>query len=106
MSRTYQSLYQNEVRAIELTIDDNTGTDWEPSAAYTTVFKVDRKNYTNKQTTTTVVAEQAAMTQADKVYTVIGTATTSACGDYQIYWKIRKGRYTYYHVTDLEVLKP
>lgn len=104
--RTYQSLYQNEVRAVELTIDDDTGTTWVPSAAYTKIERIDRKNYRGLQTTTEVVAEQAAMSQSNRVYTVVGTMVTSACGDYQLTWRIRKGRYTYYHVTDLEVFKP
>ena len=34
---TYQSFYQNEVRALELTINDQDGYSFSPSGAYTQI---------------------------------------------------------------------
>jgi len=92
---TYQTLYQNEIRAVELTINDQDGIDFAPSAAYATI---------ETETGVTVVAEQAAMVTGNQIYTVVGTATTATIGKYKILWRILKDGYTYKHRTDLEIL--
>lgn len=92
--RTYQTLYEGEIRAVEITINDQDGQDFEPDSATAKVLDEDEN---------TVVTEQAATTSGNQIYTVIGTTTTSNTGKYKIIWKIIKGSYTYYHATDLEV---
>jgi len=94
MAETYQSFYQNEIRALELEIDDEDGNDFVPSAAYVQV---------KDETGTTVIAEQAAQVSANAIRTVIGTIVTSIPGTYKVIWRIRYGSYTYYHVTVLEI---
>jgi hypothetical protein len=91
---TYQSFYQNEVRALELTIDDQDGSDFAPSAAFTQV--VDESN-------TVVIAEQAALVTGSNVRTTIGTTVTGTVGTYKVIWRILKSGHTYYHVTVLTV---
>ena len=91
---TYQSFYQNEIRALELTIDDQDGNDFIPSAAWVEV---------QDSAGTAVVAEQAAMVDSGNIRTVIGVATTGTVGTYKIIWRIGYSGHTYYHVTILEV---
>ena len=91
---TYQSFYINEIRALELTINDREGQPFCPSGATVTI-----KN----ESGSTVVSEQAAMVSTNRVRTIIGTTVTSTVGEYKVIWKIRYGSYSYYHVTILEV---
>jgi len=93
--KTYQELNLNEVRAIQLTVEDNDGVEFAPSAAYVTI---------NDSQGNTVVSRQAAYTSNNKVTTIIGTITTSAAGFYDVLWEIRKSGYKYYHCTELEVV--
>lgn len=94
MSATYQSFYQNEVRALQLEIDDNDGTDFVPSGAYVQVQDSDGD---------TVVAEQAALVSLNTVSTLIGTSVTSVVGEYRVIWRILHSQHTYYHITELQV---
>lgn len=96
MSSTYQAFYQNEIRALELDINDQTGADFSPSAAYVTV---------QTKSGTEVVAEQAASISGSQIRTIIGTTTTATVGEYKVIWKILASGYTYYHVTDLEIVE-
>jgi len=91
---TYQSFYQNEIRALELTINDQDGNNFYPSAAYAEV-----KTDTGVQ----VVAEQPAMVDSNQVRTLIGTTVTATVGEYKVIWRILYSGYTYYHITILEV---
>lgn len=91
---TYQSFYQNEIRALELTIDDQDGNDFIPSAAWVEV---------QDSAGTAVVAEQAAMVDSSNIRTIIGTATTGTVGTYKVIWRLARTGYTYFHVTLLEV---
>lgn len=93
--QTYQALYQNEIRAVELTINDQNGVDFSPSGAYAAI---------ENEAGDTVVAEQSAMVSGNQVYTVVGTITTATIGKYRILWRILKDGYTYRHATDLEIL--
>lgn len=92
---TYQELNINEIRAVELTVEDKDGTQFIPSAAYVTV---------NNSQGNAIVARQAAFTSGNEISTVIGTITTSAVGDYSIIWEMLYGGYTYYHCTQLEII--
>lgn len=92
--RTYQTLYQNEVRAVEITVNDQDGQDFEPDSATVKILDNDGN---------TVVGEQAAMNNGNQIYTIVGTTTTATIGTYKIIWKLVKGSYTYYHSTDLEI---
>ena len=92
---TYQALYQNEVRAVELTINDQDGQDFAPSAAYAEIVN---------SSGNTVVAEQAAQIIGNTVLTIVGTLVTANIGKYKIKWTLMKSGYTYRHATDLEVL--
>jgi len=93
---TYQALYKNEIRAVELTINDQDGIDFVPSAAYATI---------ETESGETVVEEQAAMVAGNQIYTVVGIITTANIGKYRILWRILKDSYTYMHATDLEILE-
>jgi hypothetical protein len=94
MAETYQSMYQNEIRALELTINDQDGAVFAPSAAYTSVRDSDG---------TTVVAEQDAQVDNNQIRTIIGTAVTATPGEYDVIWRIITTEYTYYHITQLEI---
>lgn len=95
-NRTLQEMNQNEVRPLELTIDDHTGAPFSPSAAYVTIYD-DSGNV--------VVAEQPAMVVGFTVYTVIGTTVSGTIGDYVVKWRILYSKYTYYHATDLQIVE-
>lgn len=94
MSNTYQSFYVNEDRALEITINDQYGNAFIPSAAWIQV-KTDKG--------VTVIAEQPAMVLDNRVMTIIGTTVTSNPGKYIIIWRIVYASRFYYHVTELEI---
>lgn len=94
MSETYQSFYQGEIRALEITINDQDGNDFAPSAAWTEI-----KNNSG----TIIVSEQPAMVTANKIVTIIGTLVTANLGKYNVIWRIVYSGHTYYHVTQLEI---
>lgn len=93
--RTYQELNINEIRAIQLIIEDNDGVDFAPSASYVTIQ--DKQGNVK-------VPKQAAFTINNSVSTIVGTMTTSATGYYNVIWELYKSGYTYYHCTELEVI--
>jgi hypothetical protein len=93
--RTYQELNINEIRAIQLIIEDNDGVDFAPSASYVTIQ--DKQGNVK-------VPKQAAFTINNSISTIVGTMTTSATGYYNVIWEIYKSGYTYYHCTELEVI--
>ena len=94
MAETYQSFYVNEDRALEITINDQDGNDFAPSAAWAQVI-------TDKGAT--VIAEQAAMVVDNKIRTLIGTTVTATAGEYKVIWRIGYAGHTYYHITIFEV---
>lgn len=94
MAQTYQSFLQNEVRALQIEIDDNDGTNFSPSAAYVQV---------QDNSGTEVVAEQAALVSGNTVSTLIGTTVTATVGKYKVIWRILHSEHTYYHITTLEI---
>lgn len=91
---TYQSMYQNEIRALQIEIDDDDGQDFAPSAAYVQV---------KDSSGSTVVAEQAALVLNNTIATLIGTTVTATVGEYKIIWRILHSNHTYYHITILTV---
>ncbi len=91
---TYQSMYEGEIRALELEIDDDDGANFVPSGAFVQVLD---------DTGATVVAEQAALVVNNTVATLIGTTVTATPGEYKIIWRIIHSVHTYKHVTILEV---
>lgn len=95
MARTRQEFIQNETRKLELTINDEEGQDFIPSAAYATILT---------DTNESVVAEQQADIDGNKVSITINTTTTQTSGKYKVVWKLNKSIYTYYHLTELEVI--
>jgi len=95
MARTQQEFNQNEVRKLELTINDEDGQNFIPSAAYVQVLN---------KSGTVVVAEQQADIVTNKVSTVINSTTTKTVGKYKVIWRLRKSIYTYYHLTEIEVI--
>ena len=95
MARTQQEFNQNEVRKLELTINDEDGQDFIPSAAYVTIIN---------KSGTTVVEEEIADIDGNKVSTVINSTTTGTVGKYKVIWRLRKSIYTYYHLTEIEVI--
>ena len=101
MARTSQEFNQNERRAVELTIDDQDGTTFEPDTAYVTVY--------DNSDDSEVVGEQDAYVDGSNIYTIIGPAVTANVGEYKIVWRIIKGegesQYTYYHATILGVVE-
>lgn len=93
--RTYQELNINEIRAIQLIIEDNDGIEFIPSASYVTIQ--DKQGNVK-------VPRQAAFTIDNSISTIVGTMTTSATGYYNVIWELYKSGYTYYHCTELEVI--
>jgi hypothetical protein len=92
--RTYQSLYKDEIRAVEITVNDQDGQPFISDAASASVYDNSGE---------VVVAIQAAYTVTNRVYTVIGTTVTGTVGKYKIVWKLIKDAYTYYHSTDIVI---
>ncbi len=96
MSETYQAFYQNEIRALQITINDQDGAAMAPSAAWVQI---------QDSTGAEVIAEQAAQVTANTVATLIGTTVTGTVGKYKIIWRISHNVHTYYHVSELEVME-
>jgi hypothetical protein len=96
--KSYITLYQNEVRAVEITIRDENDLVWEPSTAY---FSIIDSNGT------IVMAEATAMVDDNKVYAIFPANVSAVCGRYDIIWKLVKvegsNTYTYYHKTNVVV---
>ena len=91
---TYQSFYQNEDRALEISIDDQDGNDFSPSGAW-----VEVKNKADE----IIISEQPAMVAGGSVRTLIGPTVTGTTGEYKVIWRLAYGGHTYYHVTILTI---
>jgi hypothetical protein len=92
--RTYQTLYKNERRAVEITVNDQDGQLFVPTSASASIY--DSSNEI-------VVPEVAAMVELNRVYTIVETTVTGTVGKYKIVWKLFKDTYIYYHSTDVVV---
>ena len=91
---TYQSFYVSEDRALEITINDQDGNDFSPSAAWAQI-KTDKG--------VQVIAEQPAMVVGSSVRTLIGPTVTGTAGEYKVIWRMAYSGHTYYHITILEI---
>jgi hypothetical protein len=91
-------MYQNEIRALEITIRDDDGNAYAPENAYFSVYDDEGTAVGN------VPENQVAQVTRNTVVALIGTATTAAVGTYYVVWKMIKNNYTFYHTTLLEVL--
>jgi len=87
-------MYQNEVRALELTVRDQDGNELVLLSAEVEVTDEDGD---------TVVEESAAQVISNKVSTIINTTTTAQVGLYRVIWTLHYSVYTYKHATELEV---
>lgn len=94
--RTYQELNIGEIRKVELTIEDQDGLAFIPSAAYIQV---------NDKDGNVIIPKQSAVIQNNLVNTTIGTVVTSAEGRYNLIWDFHKNGLTYYHCTELEIVQ-
>ena len=94
MSKTYQTFYQNEVRALEITVRDQDGNEYPLSDAQVAVTDANGD---------VVIANQSAQVTSNKVSTIISTTVTAQVGIYHVLWTLRFSDYTYKHVTELEV---
>lgn len=97
-NNSYITFYQNEVRAVEITINDQDDVAWTPSTAYMTVVDNDGD---------VIVSEAVVLVSANTVVGLIDTRTTETPGDYYLIWRILQtvgaSTYTYYHKTALVV---
>jgi len=97
-NQTYMTLYENEVRAVEISIRDQDDAVWYPSSAYVKIVDDDGN---------TVVNEVPVMVFENTILTKVDTNITSVPGKYHLIWKILKTSgsttYTFYHKTTLTV---
>ena len=91
---TYQSFYVNEDRALEITIDDQDGNDFSPSAAWTQVIT---------DSNSLIISEQPALVSGNQIRTLIGQTVTATPGEYKVIWRLAYNGHTYYHITILEI---
>ena len=107
--RTYQTLYQNEIRDLEITINTQSGLEFIPSGAFVTILSTadnDNAYAGTDYTDTPVVSIKPAAIDDNKVSTIIGVDVTANVGTYKVLWKLKNGPYTYYHITDLDIVEP
>jgi len=93
--RTYQELNQNEIRDIKLSLTDEDGTSFAPSACTYTI---------DNSAGTTVITSTNATISTNTVTASIGTTVTVTIGSYKLTWIIKKSGSTYYHITDIQVV--
>ena len=98
MSITYDTLYQDEERAVEITIRNQDDDDFIPSSAYAAIYDDDDGE---------VKAEQPCMSVDNKIYIMVDSTVTAIPGKYKIIWRIMKivGSLTYkfFHKTELTI---
>ena len=88
--RTYQELNQNEIRDIKLSLTDEDGTSFAPSACTYTV---------DNSAGTTIVASTNATISTNTITANITTTVTTTIGEYKLTWTIKKDGSTYKHIT-------
>ena len=93
---TYQGLYINEIRILQITVNDDNG---DPFTDFTATAEV------LNSVGGTVVAETAATVDENTASTTINQTTTGTAGSYKIVWKISKSYHIYYHITELEIIE-
>jgi hypothetical protein len=98
--KTYLTFYQNEQRAVELTIRDQDDVPYVPSNVYASI--------TEAVSGSTVLAEAVCMLTSNVAYMFVPHDVTDTIGRYDIVWRIVKENlgsdtYTFYHKTALMV---
>ena len=97
-NQTYITFYENEVRAVEISVRDQDDAVWTPSSAYISVID---------EAETIIVAETPAMVTSNTILGLIDATVTVTPGKYYIIWRILKtsgeSTYTFYHKTTLVV---
>jgi hypothetical protein len=96
MAETYQAFYVDEIRALEITINDQTGAPFESDAASASVLDSDGN--------TVVDWVPLGPSDGGTVSTLIGRTVTANTGNYKIIWRLLQGEYIYYQVTELEIV--
>ena len=95
---TYLTVYENEQRAVELTIRDNDDAAYEPTSAFYSVYDSNGVE---------VIAESACMITENKIYFLVDDTVTAIPGEYDVKWKLTKSvnasTYIFYHKTKLTV---
>ncbi len=95
---TYLTVYEDEQRAVELTIRDNDDVAYTPDSA----------TYTIKDSNgVEIVAETTCMVDENKIYFMVTDTVTALPGEYEVIWKITKvsgaNTYIFHHKTKLTV---
>lgn len=85
---TQQILYQNENRAIKLTLNIS------PNNAYTTIYDSGKN---------VIRSEQQCNVDGNDIWEMIGQLVTANTGTYYIVWKIIEGDNVYFHKTKIMV---
>jgi len=97
VDNTSQSLYQDESRAVIITILDQNHTAFVPTSAST--YKVTDDGGVE------VISEINATNSSNTLTAVIGTAVTATVGNYYIIWSIVDSNgYIYKHKTFIQVI--
>lgn len=95
---TYLTVYENEQRAVELTIRDNDDVAYTPDSA-TYVIK--------DSNGTVIVASATCMIDENKIYFMVTDTVTALPGEYDVIWTINKvsgaNTYIFHHKTKLVV---
>jgi len=94
---THQTLYQNENRAVSLTVLDKDKAAFDDMVTVTYTIEDDDA--------TVVVTQQSATISSNTITAIVDTTVTASVGDYFITWKITDSNgYIFYHKTAIEVL--
>lgn len=95
MKSTYFEIMKNDVRVCEINTRKQDGTTFTPDSASAAVW--------DENMTETVVAEQEAYIDSNKVYIAIGRTVSSTVGKYKVRWRIASDTNIYNHITILAV---
>lgn len=97
MPETYQAMYQNEIRALKITVNDQTGAPFASEAASASVQD------SNGNVVIDWATAQVGTEVTNEVTFLIGRTVTKNTGNYRIIWRLLQNEYIYYHITELEI---
>lgn len=92
---TYQTLYQNEIRNIELSLREDDETIFIPTSGAVNIYDEDDS----------LILSANAIINSNVISYLVNTTITETTGEYQIIWKINKNNENFYHKTILKVLE-
>jgi hypothetical protein len=95
---TKETLFQNEVRPVSISIVDEDLEKWIPDEAYAKVLDT-------TEAQNIVVPEASATIDSNKVSFTVGTTVTANPANYTLVWRVIQGSKIYYHKTDVKVIK-